>query len=290
MSDWSADPVEIAVDLAFIADEVAQLDALLGDVFQRPTTSSKEVMFPNTRAEFGDDFTDAVVFFLENHGLADSDVDPPKRINRESLIDLLMRARTVAQTFDVAKEEFETGDFELVCTLPDSDPGFEDRTPAAYDMRQISSALLDVCRTADDSLLVVSPFLESQGIEWLQPGIEGAIRRGVDVTIVSRELREGEPNMRALAELVEIEGGQHGRLRVYDYYEPDPNSEKPLYTLHSKVIVADEREAYIGSANFTNYGLSQNLEVGVILRGEEVADLQAVFAAVIDRAREVIGS
>lgn len=290
MSDWSSDPVEIAVDLAFIADDVAQLDALLGDVFHRATTSSQEVMFPNTRSEFGDDFTDAVVFFFENHGLADGDADPPERINRESLIDLLMRARTVAQTFDVAKDEFETGDFEFVCTLPDSDPGFEGRTPAEYDMRQISSALLDVCRTADDSLLVVSPFLESQGIEWLQPGIEGAIRRGVDVTIVSRELREGEPNMRALTDLVEIEGGKHGTLRVYDYYEPDPHSEKPLYTLHSKVIVADEREAYIGSANFTNYGLSQNLEVGVILRGEEVTDLQAVFTDVIDRAREVFGS
>jgi len=77
---------------------------------------------------------------------------------------------------------------------------------------------------------------------------------------------------------------------VYDYYEPDPNSEKPLYTLHSKVIIADEQEAYIGSANFTNYGLSQNLEVGVILRGEEVSDLQSIFTGVIDRAREVIGS
>lgn len=290
MSDWSSDPVEIAVDLAFIVDKVAQLDALLGDVFQHPTTNSRELIFPNTRSEFGNDFTDAVVFFLENHGLADSDADPPDRIDRESVIDLLMRARTVAKTFDVAEEEFETGDFEFVCTLPDSDPGFEERTPAEYDMRQISSALLDICRSADESLLVVSPFLESQGIKWLQPGIEGALRRGVDVTIVSRELREGEPNMRALTDLVELEGGQNGTLRVFDYYEPDPDSEKPLYTLHSKVIVADEREAYIGSANFTNYGLSQNLEVGVILRGEEVSDLQMVFSDVIDRAREVIGS
>lgn len=285
MSDWNSDPVETAVDLAFIADSVNQLDALLSDVFHPPNSETHSTIFPTARDEFGDEFTDAVVYFLENHGLAD--IDDGESFDREPVIDLLMRARTVAQTFEVAIEEFETGEFEIVCTLPDSDPVFRGQSPAEYDMRQISSALLDVCRTAQDTLLIVSPYLESQGVEWLQPGIEGAIRRGVDVTVISRELRKGEPNMTALTDLFEITGEANGTLRVFDYYEPDPNSQKPLYTLHSKVLIADERTAYIGSANFTNYGLSQNLEVGVILSGDDVRDLQSVFDSVIVRAREV---
>lgn len=277
-----------AVDLAVIADSTRQLDVILGDVLVGAPDYDGP-LFPTARSRFGDDLAEGVGYFLENCGLAtvDSKRSSVREIDREAVIDLLVTARIVSRSFQAAAEEFDTGEYEVVCTLPDSDPQFADLPPSSFEMRRLTSALLDLCRDARESLTVVSPYLESGGVEWLLPGIEGAIRRDVDVTVVSRELEAGEPNMAALDDLFDLAGGDNGDLRVYDYYEADPNSNRPLYTLHSKVLVADADRAYVGSANFTTYGFAQNLEVGVIVEGSQVERLARVFDTVVSSAREV---
>ncbi len=277
-----------AVDLAVITDSTRQLDVILGDVLVG-VPDSGEPSFPTARSRFGDDLADGVSYFLQNCGLAtvDSEQSGVSKIDRESVIDLLVTARTVSRSFQAAAEEFDTGEYEIVCTFPDSDPQFADLSPSDFEMQRLTSALLGLCRDARESLTVVSPYLESGGVEWLLPGIEGALRRGVNVTVVSRELEPGEPNMAALSDLFDLAGGENGDLRVYDYYEADPDSRRPLYTLHSKVLVADADRAYIGSANFTTYGFSQNLEVGVVVKGPQVERLDQVFDTVVSSAQEV---
>ena len=277
-----------AVDLAIIADTTRQLDVILSDVLIG-SPDSAERSFPTARSRFGDDLADGVGYFLQNCGLAtvDSKQSIVREIDREAVIELLITARTVSRSFQAAAEEFDTGEYEIVCTLPDSDPQFADLSPSDFEMRRLTSALLGLCRDARETLTVVSPYLESGGIEWLLPGIEGAIQRGVDVTVVSRELESGEPNMAALSDLFDLAGGDNGELQVYDYYEADPDSRQPLYTLHSKVLIADADRAYVGSANFTTYGFTQNLEVGVVVEGPQVKQLERVFGTVISSAQEV---
>ena len=277
-----------AVDLAIIVDGTRQLDVILGDVLVGALDSDGP-SFPTARSRFGDDLADGVGYFLENCGLAtmDSEQSSVKEIDREAMIDLLVTARTVSRSFQAAADEFDTGEYEIVCTFPDSDPQFANLSPSDFEMRRLTSALLSLCRDARESLTVVSPYLESGGVKWLLPGIEGAIRRGVDVTVVSRELKAGEPNMAALSDMFDLAGGDNGDLRVYDYYEAETDSRRPLYTLHSKVLVADANRAYVGSANFTTYGFARNLEVGVVVEGSQVERLERVFDTVISSAREV---
>lgn len=290
MTERRSSDLQDAVDLAIIVDSGEQLDCLLADILQRSSAKADGVEpFTTARQRFGDDIVDSVQYFLENRGFPIEGIHDSTETNldRESTIQLLYDARRVVRTLEVASEEGDDGQFEFVCTLPDSDPAFTDLTPSDFDMRQITSALLKLCREAEDDLTVVSPYLESIGVEWLRPGIKAALRRGVDVTIVSRELTTGEPNFEALDNLLGLAGGGHGQLSVYDYYEPRSDSQAPLYTLHSKVIVADREAAYVGSANFTRYGFNENLEIGAILRGRRVAELQRVFDFVVDTAREV---
>lgn len=288
MSESVSTRFQDAVDLAVIADSTRQLDVILGDVLAGDPEADVP-LFPTARDRFGDDLADGVGYFLKNCGLAtvDSERAGIGEFDREAVIDVLVTARTVSRSFEAAANEFETGEYEIVCTLPDSDPHFADMSPSDFEMRRITSALLGLCRDALESLTVVSPYLESGGVEWLLPGIKGAIQRDVDVTVVSRELEAGEPNMVALSDLFALAGGDNGELRVYDYYEADPDSSQPLYTLHSKVLIADDDRAYIGSANFTTYGFAQNLEVGAIVEGSQVERLKRVFDTVISSAREV---
>lgn len=269
----ASDDVEDAVDLALLVGNRADLDALLGgfvrvssgtDITARALTDELDELSPEVAETFFD--------FLETRGYIDAGSDSAD-VEYESCMALIVDARRARRVLDTAAEGSTRQSFELVCTLPNRDPAFADRDPVDFRMQQITSRLLSLCREAQESLLVVSPYLELSGIEWLVPGLEGALERGVDVTLVSRELEPGEPNYEAIRSLVEVATGYDGELAVYDYYEHDPDTDRPLYTLHSKVLIADDDVAYIGSANFTKYGFSENLEVGVVLTGDEVAEL-----------------
>jgi phosphatidylserine/phosphatidylglycerophosphate/cardiolipin synthase-like enzyme len=57
-----------------------------------------------------------------------------------------------------------------------------------------------------------------------------------------------------------------------------------IFQMHAKMVVADGREAYLGSANLTDTSLNYNLEVGVLIRDPEVAaQLERVFDLVFDK-------
>lgn len=108
------------------------------------------------------------------------------------------------------------------------------------------------------------------------------------MTLITRELNSGQPNRDAIADLFDTQVGEDGELHVYDYYEPADDKDYPKYTLHSKVLVVDAAEAYVGSANFTKYGFSRNLEIGVVVSGSRVDQLSSLLAHVVDHgAHEV---
>ena len=47
--------------------------------------------------------------------------------------------------------------------------------------------------------------------------------------------------------------------------------------IHAKLVVVDERVAYVGSANFTTAAFRHNLEAGVRIRDESVAHQLATY-------------
>ncbi|WP_420832527.1 phospholipase D-like domain-containing protein [Paenibacillus periandrae] len=42
---------------------------------------------------------------------------------------------------------------------------------------------------------------------------------------------------------------------------------------HAKVLIADRSKAYLGSANFTQYGFVRNIELCILLIGNQVRTL-----------------
>ena len=202
-------------------------------------------------------------------------------VNSPNCLELLITTRRAHQVIEQSREDTESIGVEFVCTLPENDPGFEHLDPVDFDMQQITTRLLTLCRNASEELVLTSPFLETKGMEWLLPGLKGALERGVDLTLVSRELRSRQPNHAAVRELFNITAGLPGQLEVYDYYEPDPDDQYPEYTLHSKLLIADRSAAYVGSANFTKYGFAENLETGVVVEAPAVRALHSVVVHLV---------
>ena len=279
------DSLRDAVALAGVVGDLNSITALLGCVatesIEQPTLSAS-TLAEESALDRG--VIDAFLDFLVVKGYAEERTGAQNSVNPdfEQVLRLLQQARVAKQAIDQNAEERRYSSAEFVCTLPSEDPGFQDLDPVDFGMQQVTTQLLSMCRNAESELVLTSPFLETEGVEWLLPGLQGALERGVNVTLITRELNSGQPNRAAVADLFGSQIGEDGELHVYDYYEPSPSGEYPLYTLHSKVLVVDDTQAYVGSANFTKYGFSQNLEIGVIVKGHEVERLSSLLAHVVD--------
>lgn len=149
---------------------------------------------------------------------------------------------------------------EFVITAPES-YGAE----LAYRARARTTigVLTQLIAQAERSLVIAAPFIQSgEGMDTspLADALRAALQRGVNVDVVST----GGGLQAVGAE--ELRRTVRGRLRLF---QPRANLEdKRRLGSHAKFCLADDRHAYIGSANLTGPGLSTNLEMGVLVHGE----------------------
>lgn len=150
--------------------------------------------------------------------------------------------------------------------------------PADIDLKfgsTITGTLVDLMASADEELLIVNPFFTSSGLDLILDAFASAIRRGVRVTIVGRDIEFGKKNNRSYYRKIRnsIAADQYSLLQVVEI-----NTERyPDASLHAKVLVSDRTRAYIGSANITNNSLRSALEVGVGIEGTVVTELAEII-------------
>ena len=104
-----------------------------------------------------------------------------------------------------------------------------------------------------------------------------AADRGVLVTAI---LHRDPKNRSAL-----VKGWPSGREPpgIFTWHE----REDEKASLHAKVLVADGRDALVGSANLTYHGFEGNVEVGVRITGAAAAQLESIFHELI-RVRDFV--
>lgn len=137
--------------------------------------------------------------------------------------------------------------------------------------RTTAETLISLVSEANHTLRFAAPYIDPEGIGLLVDAIAAATSRGVTVEVVQPP--RWLPAVSAVALLQErvARGGQPGNLRIVQAREDAPWA-------HLKVVVVDGTAAYIGSANITGAGLAgRNLEVGVLVRGPQVAFINGVL-------------
>ena len=55
-----------------------------------------------------------------------------------------------------------------------------------------------------------------------------------------------------------------------------------LSSLHAKVIVVDNQKAFVSSSNLSYNGMVNNVEIGTIIRGAKVREIDNLFKQLID--------
>lgn len=187
-----------------------------------------------------------------------------------------------------------TTDVTPVITLPE-DPAFRGTSPQQFGMSHLMPSLTRLIKQAEEEIVLLSPFLEADGIERLHLPLKNALQRGVEVTIVTRYLTdEASYNYSVLADLCETlesdaiptEDIQFVDYTVWDETVPADeqvqDGSAPSFTFHAKVLLSDESYVYVGSANLTDYGFDRYLELGVVLEGPAVSSFSDLIAYLLD--------
>ncbi len=132
-----------------------------------------------------------------------------------------------------------------------------------------------LCSSATANLFLVAPYLSSAGLEALRAPIATSAQRGAWIRLVTGNLddRNGA-NRRAVQTLVEGPEGAliRTRLRVLTATDKLPA------LIHAKIVLADHKQGYLGSANLSQSAMDHNFELGVALPPEQVRSLQALLS------------
>jgi len=168
-----------------------------------------------------------------------------------------------------------SSNIEFVVTIPEP-YGVE----LAYEarVRTTLGVITQLIAQAQQQLIVAAPFIQPhKSLESgpLAEALRAALRRGVNVDVVGTG-----SSLEALA--LDDRGQEaRGRLRLF---QPRVNVEdERRLGLHAKFYIADDRHAYIGSANLTIPGLSENLEMGLLIHGEIAQQIAEFWRLLLDK-------
>lgn len=160
-------------------------------------------------------------------------------------------------------------------------PPYLKNAVAPGEVRETAVVLRDLISKAEASIVMASPFLD-KGFHALMPEIAGFMGRGGKFLLLTSSLLESAHNAGVVRELRDgFAGGDAGqdRLEVVSWEEEGLG-------LHTKALVADSVRAYVGSANFTWYGMGQQAELGVLLEGPRVAGLERLLRSLATVIKE----
>jgi len=155
-------------------------------------------------------------------------------------------------------------DIQLMWTGP------KDKTP----LRRTDQALLELIHSAQQTLHVVS--FAVYEIEAIWQAIVAAANRGVTISIYleTPDSSDGKISYDTLRTLGS-EVADRSSVYIWPLHKRPRNPDGKHGSLHAKIAVADDHTLYVSSANLTQYAMTLNMEMGVMITGGEHAQRTA---------------
>ncbi|KDA05392.1 cardiolipin synthase [Microbacterium sp. CH12i] len=219
---------------------------------------------------------DGNVAFVGSQNVTDSSYNLPKNIKRGlHWVDLMVRvdgpivlsvnaiflsdwySETDEALGEIDITHAEIGSGDLDCQIVPSGPG--------YEVENNLRLFLTLLYAAREKIIIVSPYFVPD--EALLLAVNAACDRGVHVELFVSE--EGDQAMVYHAQRSYYESLLRAGVRIWMYRKP--------YILHTKTLSIDDEVAVIGSSNMDMRSFGLNLEISMLVRGEEfVAEMRGV--------------
>ena len=183
----------------------------------------------------------------------------------------------------------EVPSLEIAVTMPMTPSWLEQQLPAAPGRPggylPTPAAFLRVASTAQSRLVVLTPFINHTGFEWLRFVFQAA-NGNVQKIVVLRDVGQYAIDLA----VHHANWLQAHRVSIRDYnlsHAIDSGRALPMETFHAKIVLADDRLAYVGSANMLGSGDGTSLEAGVLVDGQAAVQIARLVDAVLRVARRV---
>jgi phosphatidylserine/phosphatidylglycerophosphate/cardiolipin synthase-like enzyme len=142
-------------------------------------------------------------------------------------------------------------------------------------------SLIELASRAHRRFVVISPFLDDEGLRWIAALFEAARRAKERVLIVRGRDAVDIDLLRSHKDLFST---WNARVLTYAVTH-DPALRTPaVETFHAKVLLPDNEHAYIGSANMNRWSRDISMECGVIINGPCVRPVATLVDAMISVA------
>ncbi|WP_435526694.1 cardiolipin synthase [Microbacterium aurantiacum] len=231
---------------------------------------------------------DGRVAFTGSQNVTDSTYNLPKNIKRGlHWVDLMARIEGpvvasinavflsdwYSETDEILTDEIdlfsvESGPGDLDCQIIPSGPGFEFQN----NLKLFAGLLY----AAQSKIIIVSPYFVPD--EALLLAVTTACQRGIQVELFVSE--EGDQALVYHAQRSYYEALLRAGVKIWMYQKP--------YILHSKSMTIDDEVAIIGSSNMDMRSFGLNMEISMLVRGEEFIDeMRKVEATYRSLSREL---
>src|SRR5690606_23676851 len=168
----------------------------------------------------------------------------------------------ILSEIDITHPEMGTGDLD--CQIVPSGPG--------YEVENNLRLFLALLYGAQQKIMIVSPYFVPD--EALLLAVSAACDRGVQVELFVSE--DGDQAIVYHAQRSYYEALLRAGVRIWMYRKP--------YILHTKSLTIDDEVAVIGSSNMDMRSFGLNMEISMLVRGEEfISEVREVE----DRYREL---
>jgi phosphatidylserine/phosphatidylglycerophosphate/cardiolipin synthase-like enzyme len=139
-------------------------------------------------------------------------------------------------------------------------------------------AFLGLVNNARRRVLVMTPFLDARGADWLCHLFNSA-REGVERLLILRSLENPQRPDYPMGYVNAASRLRNAGVRVYNYSISRAGA-TGRETFHAKVVLCDADNAYVGSANLTAAS-EHSMELGVALAGRAAGKVAEVIEAVL---------
>ena len=231
---------------------------------------------------------DGNVAFVGSQNVTDSTYNLKKNIKRGlhwvdlmarvegpvvSSIDVVFLSDWYSETGEILTDQVDlasvaSSDGNLDCQIVPSGPGFE--------YQNNLKLFMGLLFAAREKIIIVSPYFVPE--ESLLLSLVTACQRGIHVELFVSE--EGDQAMVYHAQRSYYEALLRAGVKIWMYKRP--------FILHSKSLTIDDEVAVIGSSNMDMRSFGLNMEISMMVRGEEfVADMRRVEAEYRSLSREL---
>ncbi|MFW6046432.1 MAG: phospholipase D family protein [Candidatus Woesearchaeota archaeon] len=229
-----------------------------------------------------------------------------KEYNNSQLVDIIIKKGLIEKNLDISNNtinlvnKFDYEEDKSEVSLCFSIPPFEKvALETILKTKRIGFMTIEDCfkfliRSAKKIIKISSPFFEMSGWKKIEREMIAYLKSGgkLEVLVRGKEMQAEEETLgskrrsadirRILSNLEKLGLANQVKFREYHYGDKRIRS-----STHAKLFISDGSSAYIGSGEVRKNSFDINFEMGVLIKGDLVTDIDKVFDFMVESSNEL---